>query len=127
MQKSLFVVVGLLGACSFPAPAVEARRQAAEPCTVAGVADPARCFTVRVRESSTSVREIDLRVIVLPAQTNTPFPDPILPLVGGHGNDGLASPDCRVSILRDFLRTADPSQLSTACATRDQALPFRLR
>ena len=46
---------------------------------------------------------------------------------GAHGNDGLASPDCRTGIMRDFLRTADPNQLSTACVTRDQALPFRLR
>jgi pimeloyl-ACP methyl ester carboxylesterase len=46
---------------------------------------------------------------------------------GGHGNDGLASPECRVSILRDFLRTADPDALSIACVTRDQPLPFRVR
>ena len=46
---------------------------------------------------------------------------------GGHGNDGLASPECRIGIMRDFLRTAAPNQLSTACATRDQPLPFRLR
>ena len=104
MAKALFLVVALFGACGFPAPAVEARRQAAEPCTVAGVAEPARCSTVRVRESSTSAREIDLRVIVLPAQTNTPFPDPILPLVGGPGQgaaDLAATFAARYAAFRD--------------------------
>jgi pimeloyl-ACP methyl ester carboxylesterase len=46
---------------------------------------------------------------------------------GGHGTDGLASPECRVSIMRDFLRTADPDALPLACVTRDRPLPFRLR
>ena len=45
---------------------------------------------------------------------------------GGHGTDGLASPQCRTGILREFLRTADPAAVSTACVTRDQPLPFRL-
>src|SRR5688500_19528136 len=55
-----------------------------ESCDVAGVG-PARCATVRVRESANSDRHIDLRVIVLPAQTAAPLPDPILPLAGGPG------------------------------------------
>jgi pimeloyl-ACP methyl ester carboxylesterase len=56
-----------------------------EACDIAGVAEPARCATIRVRESASSERHIDLRVIVLPAQTTAPLPDPILPLVGGPG------------------------------------------
>jgi pimeloyl-ACP methyl ester carboxylesterase len=82
----LLLAVALLAGCTVPAPAAHARRTAAaEPCTVAGVAEPARCSTVRVRESSSSTREIDLRVIVLPAQHSSPLPDPILPLAGGPG------------------------------------------
>lgn len=86
MVKALFGLVALLAGCSFPAPAAQARRQAAaEACTVAGIAGPARCATVRVRESASSNREIDLRVIILPAQSTMPLPDPIVPLAGGPG------------------------------------------
>ena len=46
---------------------------------------------------------------------------------GAHGTDGLASPQCRASLMRDFLRTADPDALSVGCVTGDQPLPFRLR
>ena len=46
---------------------------------------------------------------------------------GAHGTDGLASPQCRASLMRDFLRTADPDALSVGCVTGDQPLPFRIR
>lgn len=46
---------------------------------------------------------------------------------GAHGTDGLVSPQCRASLMRDFLRTADPDALSLDCVARDQPLPFRLR
>jgi pimeloyl-ACP methyl ester carboxylesterase len=55
------------------------------PCQVEGVAGPARCATVRVRESATGDRTIDLRVIVLPATSSPAAPDPIVPLAGGPG------------------------------------------
>jgi pimeloyl-ACP methyl ester carboxylesterase len=76
-----------LASCSLPEPAAEARQALTGPCTVvvAGVAEPARCATVRVRESQASSRDIDLRVIVLPARGGTPLPDPIVPLAGGPG------------------------------------------
>jgi pimeloyl-ACP methyl ester carboxylesterase len=43
---------------------------------------------------------------------------------GGHGTDGLASPDCRTGIMREFLRTADPSAISIECVAREPARPF---
>ena len=70
-------------------PAIPGRPGQAETCEVAGIG-PARCATVHVRESAGSDRLIDLRVIILPAQTGTPLPDPILPLAGGPGQ-GAAS------------------------------------
>jgi pimeloyl-ACP methyl ester carboxylesterase len=60
-------------------------RSAPEACTVPGLDEPARCTTVRVRESRQSARTIDLRVIILPARAATPLADPILPLAGGPG------------------------------------------
>ena len=55
-------------------------------CSVEGLAEPARCGTIRVAESAASeARAIDLRVIVLPARGSSPVPDPVLPLAGGPG------------------------------------------
>jgi pimeloyl-ACP methyl ester carboxylesterase len=73
------------------------------------------------RDPVTPPRTAEEAVRTLPRSTLVVWP------YGGHGNDGLASPDCRNGIMRDFLRTADPDALSTTCVTRDQALPFRLR
>ena len=80
------LLAATLTACSATAtqPTAPAGPGHVESCDVAGVG-PARCATVRVRESASSTRDIDLRVIVLPAQTATPLPDPILPLAGGPG------------------------------------------
>ena len=58
-------------------------------CDIAGLG-PARCATVPVRESADSSRTLDLRVVVLPAQSISPLPDPLLPLAGGPGQ-GAAS------------------------------------
>lgn len=85
------LLAATLTACSASAtqPAVPAGPGQVESCDVAGVG-PARCATVRVRESASSSREIDLRVIVLPAQTDTPLPDPVVPLAGGPGQGAAA-------------------------------------
>jgi pimeloyl-ACP methyl ester carboxylesterase len=79
-------MIAMTAGCHLPTPAAEERRDTVvQPCTIAGTAEPARCVTVRVRESASSSREIDLRVIVVPAQTPAPLPDPIVPLAGGPG------------------------------------------
>ena len=82
VSKSVLLAIALFGACTLPSPAA---RAVAEPCTVAGVVGSARCATVRVRESAHSTRDIDLRVIVLPAHTTAPLADPVIPLAGGPG------------------------------------------
>jgi pimeloyl-ACP methyl ester carboxylesterase len=44
---------------------------------------------------------------------------------GGHGTDGRRSPECRVSIMRQFLQSADPRALTLTCAEdRSNVLPF---
>ena len=69
-------------------------------CTIDGLAEPARCGTVRVAESgATNARPIDLRVIVLPARRSPALPDPVLPLAGGPGQ-GAA--DLTVILARRF-------------------------
>jgi pimeloyl-ACP methyl ester carboxylesterase len=61
-----------------------------QPCAIASVPEPALCGSVRVRESASSTREIDLRVIVLPALSSPRLPDPIVPLSGGPGQGSAA-------------------------------------
>ena len=81
-------------------------------CTVDAVAERVRCATVRVAESAhlPQGRQIDVRVIVLPAHTNTPALDPVLPLAGGPGQ-GAAT-----------LAPLFARQLAWARATRDLVL-----
>jgi hypothetical protein len=43
---------------------------------------------------------------------------------GGHGTDGLQSPDCRTRIIREFLQSADPDHLPIACMTDDPPRSF---
>jgi pimeloyl-ACP methyl ester carboxylesterase len=75
------------------------------PCTIAGVPDPAWCGTVTVAERPTWLsRRISIRVVVVPARTDTPVPDPILLLVGGPGQsavDLIASLAQRADAFRD--------------------------
>jgi pimeloyl-ACP methyl ester carboxylesterase len=75
-------------------------------CTIDGTGETARCGTVRVAESAAlpAGRQIDIRVIVLPALTGTPAADPVVPLVGGPGQGAaeLARPlSERFAMFRD--------------------------
>jgi pimeloyl-ACP methyl ester carboxylesterase len=55
-------------------------------CTVGGNGESARCGVVRVPESSgPQSRQIDIRVVVLPARAALPLTDPVVPLAGGPG------------------------------------------
>src|SRR5687767_8820943 len=83
--------LAFVSACGADArqPAVPDRPGQVEPCHIEGLG-PARCTTVPVRESASSNRTLDLHVVVLPAQTTSPLPDPMLPLAGGPGQ-GAAS------------------------------------
>jgi pimeloyl-ACP methyl ester carboxylesterase len=74
-------------------------------CTIAGLPDPAWCGTVTVAETSMWLsRRIAMRVVVVPARTETPAPDPIVLLVGGPGQSAVdlaVSLAQRVDALRD--------------------------
>jgi pimeloyl-ACP methyl ester carboxylesterase len=74
-------------------------------CTIAGIIGTVRCGTVRVAESSAAPagRQIELRVIVVPAYAATPAVDAILPLVGGPGQ-GAADLAVTLAQRYDYLR-----------------------
>lgn len=91
-------VVGSPGCARRGAPDLEGEASAAEegerrgavamvPCFVEGVRAPARCGTVRVFEDRArgEGRTIDLQVVVIPALSASPAPDPVFFLAGGPG------------------------------------------
>ncbi|MEM1247717.1 MAG: alpha/beta hydrolase [Acidobacteriota bacterium] len=82
----------LASVLSDPARAQEAEKPAEggitlENCRIRGLSVPARCGTFSVFEDreAASGRQIDLRVVVIPAQASRPEPDPVFVLAGGPG------------------------------------------
>ena len=45
---------------------------------------------------------------------------------GAHGTDGLIGRECWTQLVREFIDSADPDGLSTACMDADPRRPFRL-
>src|SRR5688572_2330043 len=97
MRRTIALVAGLavlvLLAAARPATSPEAAQAHARAwpawltaCDVAGV-ELARCGAVAVSESAEPphVRQIRIRVIVIPASAAPPLPDPVVLLVGGPG------------------------------------------
>jgi pimeloyl-ACP methyl ester carboxylesterase len=83
-MRLAFLALGFVG-CTLGVDRSSPSLASLQPCQVAGVAETARCGSVRVRESADSDRTIDLRVVVVPALTSAPLSDPIVALVGGPG------------------------------------------
>jgi pimeloyl-ACP methyl ester carboxylesterase len=84
----------LLASCSTssidgmrPSGGASAARLVLEPCRVAGVDEELRCGTFDVPENrmKPNGRTLPLRVVVLPAQSLRPAPEPVFLLAGGPG------------------------------------------
>lgn len=73
------------------------------PCRLPGVPEEVRCTTVSVLEDRDSRRgrRIDLRVVVLPARSRRPQPDPFVVISGGPG---ATSTDAAALYWRSWLR-----------------------
>jgi len=70
----------------FPTPA---SRVALQPCKAGGLPEEVRCGTYEVYEdrAAKSGRKIALNIVVVPALSSTPAPDPLFWLEGGPGSD----------------------------------------
>ena len=83
------------GAQQSPAAAARTIYQKLKPCKVEGFPEEVLCGTMPVWENRTakSGRKIDLYMVVLPAQTPNPAPDPVFYINGGpgYGSAGAAS------------------------------------
>jgi pimeloyl-ACP methyl ester carboxylesterase len=99
------IAAALAAACSSAprGPADGNARVVSHECAIAGVAAAARCATVTVPESASGARRIDLRVVVLPARSENPARDPVVPLAGGPGQ-GAADIAPVFARRLDFLR-----------------------
>ena len=112
------IVATLLQAHLVPAQSSDTRssaspRLALTPCTLPGVdaSADARCGTLTVFENRATKRgrTIDLRVVVLPATSRDPAPDPIFFIAGGPGSSivdeagGLARHPSGLRERRDFV------------------------
>ncbi len=85
---SAFAIAGVARAFYSRATAVDLlNRVALQPCDVPGVAGGGRCGTYDVYEnrSITAGRKISLNIVVIPAFSATPAPDPVFWLEGGPG------------------------------------------
>lgn len=78
-----------------------------EPCPIPGTEEEARCGTYTVYENRAlgSGRTIDINIIVVPALSESPRPDPIVPLSGGPG--GAATTGARGWARSSFRRERD--------------------
>jgi pimeloyl-ACP methyl ester carboxylesterase len=91
VQRAAFIgslaTLGLLLSCSAVLGADEQRSASLEGCHPAALGVDARCGHVDVPENwaQPAGRHIQLRVVVVPAETRTAAPDPLFVLVGGPG------------------------------------------
>lgn len=96
MMKSIaegFMIAALLVNPHLRAgPGVAAEKLKLSPCAFAGLEAQGRCGTLSVRENPADAdsRRIVIHVAVVPAKS-TPLRDPIVPLLGGPGEDAISN------------------------------------
>jgi len=90
----------------FPTPA---SRVALQPCKVAGLDEEVRCGTYEVYEdrAAKSGRKIALNIVVVPALSATPAPDPLFWLEGGPGVGAAGSAFAARAYLSDVRKNRD--------------------
>jgi len=71
------------------------------PCQVPGASEAARCGTLEVYENRTAAtgRKIPIKVVVFPAKSPAPAPDPLFILAGGPGQSAT---EFAGVLIRDF-------------------------
>src|SRR5215217_3734458 len=96
MKKTAFLIcLALLAPALAGAQGSRPLHQKLKPCKVEGIQEEVLCGTLSVWENRTtkSGRKIDLYMVVLPAQSPNPAPDPVFYLSGGpgYGSAGAAA------------------------------------
>jgi pimeloyl-ACP methyl ester carboxylesterase len=106
-HASLLALAAMLTGPSLALAQISPGALSLEPCPIAGTEDEARCGTYTVYENRAlgSGRTIDINIIVIPARSESPRPDPIVPLSGGPG--GAATTGARGWSRSSFRRERD--------------------
>ena len=80
-----------------------------EDCRLDGVSVPARCGSLTVHEdrAASDGRTIDLKIVVIPAVSDNPEPDPLFFLAGGPGQAATEVAGVMLPLLADVRRNRD--------------------
>ena len=80
-----------------------------EDCRLDGVSVPARCGSLTVYEdrATSAGRTIDLKIVVIPAVSDNPEPDPLFFLAGGPGQAATEVAGSLLPLLADVRRNRD--------------------
>src|SRR5688572_23490898 len=99
----------LLGLALHTASSLAAKSGVLTPCELPGVKRPAKCGVVAVPENPDKPhgRRLELAVAVIPHQASESHDDPIVPLMGGPGEDAISSAEHFVGIYGPLLNDRD--------------------
>lgn len=113
MKKMLLILIGLY----LLAPALSGAQQAStrpvyqklKPCKIEGIEKEVLCGTMSVWENRTakSGRKIDLHMVVLPALSPVPAPDPVFYLSGGPGYGTIQAASGMAEFLAEVRKQRD--------------------
>jgi pimeloyl-ACP methyl ester carboxylesterase len=113
MKKILLILVCLCLLVPVLAGAQQAStrpiHQKLKPCKIEGIEEEALCGTMPVWENRTtkSGRKIDLYIVVLPALSPTPAPDPVVYITGGPGYGSTGSAQGMAQLLAEVRKQRD--------------------
>jgi pimeloyl-ACP methyl ester carboxylesterase len=90
LRLSLLALVQSIALSTF---AADAKSPTLTPCSLPGLAQPARCgmFEVPENPARPDGRRLSIGVAVIPASGGKALPDPIVPLMGGPGEDAISA------------------------------------
>ncbi|MEO7733251.1 MAG: alpha/beta fold hydrolase [Kofleriaceae bacterium] len=88
MRSRVLMLLCTIGCSAHPAPTAPRIRERLAACKIEGVAEPMLCGTYPVWENRATQRgrKIGLHIIVVPALSGTPAPDPVVVFAGGPGD-----------------------------------------
>jgi pimeloyl-ACP methyl ester carboxylesterase len=99
-----------------------------EPCTIDGLARPARCGVLEVAENPRRPlgRTLPIHMMVIPASNGTARPDPIVLLMGGPGEDAITAAPVFARLLAPLLEDRDLLLVDQRGTGRSNALRCEL-
>ncbi len=122
-MRAISALVAMLACGAAPAPQVDL-----VPCALPELDTPARCGEMQVPENPElpQGRKLTIAFAVLPATGTRALPDPIVPLMGGPGEDALSAAGVMAERLRGLRRERDLLLVDQRGTGKSAALRCRL-